>query len=187
MTMRWRKSGLGADFAAGVTTLGPGLSLGYGPDGSVYLDAVADAGNVDSTLGYGTYDARYAPLSHASRHASGGADPITPAMIGAAAVSDLAGYVPTSRQVIAGTGLTGGGNLTSNRTLSFDTSWGDARYLRHTDSIDLGKLSYSSHPMGWVIRANGSAWTAAELQFSDIGGTLSAEVIAGGTLAESVG
>ena len=84
MTMRWRKSGLGADFAAGVTTLGPGLSLGYGADGSVYLDAVADAGNVDWTLGYGTYDARYAPLSHASRHASGGADPITPAMIGAA-------------------------------------------------------------------------------------------------------
>ncbi len=33
-----------------------------------------------------------------------------------------------SRQVNTGTGLSGGGNLTANRTLEFDTAWGDARY-----------------------------------------------------------
>ena len=39
-------------------------------------------------------------------------------------VSDLAGKVPTSRQVSAGTGLSGGGDLTADRTLSvsFGTS-----------------------------------------------------------------
>jgi hypothetical protein len=37
--------------------------------------------------------------------------------IAAAAVADK---VPTSRQVLAGTGLTGGGDLTTNRTLSVD-------------------------------------------------------------------
>lgn len=34
-----------------------------------------------------------------------------------------------NKSVIAGTGLTGGGILTANRTLSFDTTWGDDRYL----------------------------------------------------------
>src|SRR5690606_8970556 len=158
MTMRWRKSGLGADFAAGVTTLGPGLSLGYGPDGSVYLDAVADAGNVDSTLGYGTYDARYAPLSHASRHASGGADPITPAMIGAVAVSDLAGYVPTSRQVIAGAGLTGGGARSGNITINVASHPGTANTVgtlvveADRVGVALGNTSTTAapgnHPLG---------------------------------------
>jgi len=39
-------------------------------------------------------------------------------------VSDLAGKVPTSRQVSAGTGLSGGGDLTADRSLavSFGTS-----------------------------------------------------------------
>ena len=34
----------------------------------------------------------------------------------------VSGYVPTSRQVIAGTGLSGGGNLTADRTLSVNFS-----------------------------------------------------------------
>ncbi|MCF2517123.1 hypothetical protein [Dyadobacter sp. CY351] len=36
------------------------------------------------------------------------------------------------RNVIAGTGLTGGGILTADRTLAFDTVWGDARYAAKT-------------------------------------------------------
>jgi hypothetical protein len=35
---------------------------------------------------------------------------------------DFTGYVPDSRQIIAGTGLTGGGTLEANRTLSIDFS-----------------------------------------------------------------
>lgn len=49
------------------------------------------------------------PALHASTHASAGADPITPSSIGAASASRL---------VSAGTGLTGGGDLSANRTLS---------------------------------------------------------------------
>lgn len=40
------------------------------------------------------------------------------------------GAVPLSRQVIAGTGLSGGGALGSNRTLSLDRDYTDNRYLR---------------------------------------------------------
>jgi hypothetical protein len=38
---------------------------------------------------------------------------------------DLSGYVPTSRTVSAGEGLTGGGDLTANRTLSVDPQNGN--------------------------------------------------------------
>lgn len=37
-------------------------------------------------------------------------------------------YVPLARTISAGTGLSGGGALSSNQTLSFNTIWGDARY-----------------------------------------------------------
>lgn len=40
------------------------------------------------------------------------------------------GAVPTSRLVSAGTGLSGGGSLGLNRTLSLDTSYTDSRYVR---------------------------------------------------------
>lgn len=38
------------------------------------------------------------------------------------------GGVPASRTISAGTGLTGGGDLSTNRTLTFDTTFGDGRY-----------------------------------------------------------
>ncbi|MHB1170774.1 MAG: hypothetical protein ACYC28_15975, partial [Longimicrobiales bacterium] len=39
-----------------------------------------------------------------------------------------AGIASTSTSINAGTGLTGGGSLASNRTINFDTTWGDTRY-----------------------------------------------------------
>ncbi|MDR6805576.1 hypothetical protein J2Y45_002115 [Dyadobacter sp. BE34] len=46
-------------------------------------------------------------------------------------------YVPVSRTVSAGTGLTGGGALSANISLAFDTTYGDGRYaaLSHTHTI----------------------------------------------------
>lgn len=57
------------------------------------------------------------PTAHKATHKTGGTDALTPADIGA---------VPTTVQVIAGTGLSGGGSLAANRTLavSFGTTAG---------------------------------------------------------------
>ena len=49
------------------------------------------------------------PSAHKTTHATGGTDALAPSDIGA---------VPTSRTVAAGTGLSGGGDLSANRTLS---------------------------------------------------------------------
>jgi len=49
------------------------------------------------------------PTAHKSTHATGGTDALAPSDIGAA---------PTSRTISAGTGLTGGGDLTADRTLT---------------------------------------------------------------------
>lgn len=54
-------------------------------------------------------DARFAALSHT--HAQSEVTSL---------VADLAGKAPTTRTVSAGTGLTGGGDLSANRTLSLD-------------------------------------------------------------------
>lgn len=66
-------------------------------------------------------DAR-TPTSHGSTHGSAGSDPIPAGGLSQAQVAnlttDLAGKVPTTRQVISGTGLTGGGDLTADRTLA---------------------------------------------------------------------
>lgn len=44
----------------------------------------------------------------------------------------------SSVTISTGTGITGGGNLTANRTLSFDTTWGDARYALRTVTVSVG-------------------------------------------------
>ena len=49
------------------------------------------------------------PVAHKATHTTGGTDALTPADIGAA---------PATVQVIAGTGLSGGGSLAANRTLT---------------------------------------------------------------------
>ena len=64
-------------------------------------------------------DAR-TPTAHKATHASGGSDALSPADIGAAtsaqgAKADTA--VQPSRSITAGTGLSGGGDLSANRTL----------------------------------------------------------------------
>ena len=46
--------------------------------------------------------------------------------------ADLSNYVVNTLTITAGTGLTGGGNLSANRTISFDSTWGDARYYTKT-------------------------------------------------------
>lgn len=63
-------------------------------------------------------DAR-TPTAHAASHTSGGGDALTLAQSQVTNLTtDLAARVPTTRTITAGTGLTGGGDLSANRTLT---------------------------------------------------------------------
>lgn len=65
-------------------------------------------------------------LSHAATHGSAGSDPVTLAQSQVTGLTtDLAAKVPTSRTITAGTGLTGGGDLSANRTLAVSLSASD--------------------------------------------------------------
>lgn len=103
----------GAAAAVGTGTPYARSDHGHGTPALGTTGATAAAGN-DTRLS----DAR-TPTVHAASHATGGSDPVTPAAIGA---------TPTSRQVISGTGLTGGGALTADRTLvvAYGTAAGTA-------------------------------------------------------------
>lgn len=65
---------------------------------------------------------------------------------------DVSQYVPTTRSVNAGTGLTGGGNLSSDVTISFDTTWGDTRYAYRTRQLTINGVSYDlSADRTWIV------------------------------------
>ena len=78
-------------------------------------------------------------------------------------VSSGSGFVPESRTITSGNGLTGGGDLSANRTLAvgagtgitvnaddvaFSTAWGDARYYTQTtaDATFIGSVSADTAP-----------------------------------------
>jgi hypothetical protein len=84
------------------------LTVAYGTTGTT-----ACVGN-DSRLSNDRY-----PTSHAASHAAAGTDPLTLSQSQITNLTaDLANKVPTTRTVTAGTGLTGGGDLSSNITLT---------------------------------------------------------------------
>lgn len=95
-------------------TSAKGQASGYASlDGSTKVPiAQLPTGTSSTTVAIGNdsrlSDAR-TPTAHASSHATAGSDPISPASIGA---------VPTARTITAGTGLTGGGDLSADRTLT---------------------------------------------------------------------
>lgn len=55
---------------------------------------------------------------------------------------DVSQYVPTTRSINAGTGLTGGGNLSSDITIAFDTAYGDNRYAYRTRQLTINGETY---------------------------------------------
>lgn len=71
----------------------------------------------------------------------------------------LSGIVQTSRKVNPGTGLTGGGDLTADRTLNFDTVWGDARYANVTGQRFTGNVGFSAQDKGLELTYGASAIT----------------------------
>lgn len=102
-----------------------GVTAGAGLTGGGASGAVTVAANVGTSAGTvaAGNDARFSdartPTAHKTTHATGGSDALTAADVGA---------VPTTRTITAGTGLTGGGDLSANRslTVSYGTSAGTA-------------------------------------------------------------
>lgn len=104
-------------------TAGAGLTGGIiTSSGTVAVDFAVDGGGTSNQVPRAT-DTRLSnartPTSHAASHGAAGTDPVTLTQAQVTnLVSDLAGKVPTTRQVSAGTGMTGGGALSSDVTLT---------------------------------------------------------------------
>lgn len=73
---------------------------------------------------------------------------------------------PTARVITAGTGLTGGGNLTVNRTISLDTAYTDGRYVNASGDTMTGSLAINGANVGLTLinTVNGGG---ATITFSD--------------------
>ncbi len=59
-----------------------------------------------------------------------------PYQITSQTIREILGYTPVdeSVEVVAGVGIKGGGSLVRDVALSFDTAWGDSRYLTKTNT-----------------------------------------------------
>lgn len=101
---------------------------------------------------------------HATRHATGGTDPLSPAQIGA---------TPTTRQVTAGTGLTGGGTLAADRTLAvvYGTSAGTAAQGNDSRLSDARPPTAHNHAAGDITSGT---MAAARLPVGAAAGTVAA-------------
>jgi hypothetical protein len=114
-------------------TAGSGLTGGTITSTGTIAADIAPSGGGTATQIVGATDSRLTnartPTAHAASHAAAGSDPITVSQSQVTNLTtDLAAKVSTSRQILAGTGLTGGGNLTADRTLavSFGSTASDA-------------------------------------------------------------
>ena len=100
------------------------------------------------------------PTAHKATHKTGGTDALTPADIGA---------VPTTAQVIAGTGLSGGGSLTANRTLTVKYGTGAGTACQGNDArvtaSEAFRLSMIGVPRYWrsTTLPAGHVWANGDL------------------------
>lgn len=87
----------------------------------------------------------------------------------AAINTSLAGKASTATTISAGTGLSGGGSLAANRTLSFDTTWGDARYATLSGATFAGNLGIKTATHTQITPAALAVdWTAGHRQQKSI-------------------
>ncbi|WP_279085891.1 phage tail protein [Bilophila wadsworthia] len=105
------------------------------------------------------------PTAHKATHKTGGTDALTPADIGA---------VPMTVQVIAGTGLSGGGSLTANRTLTVKYGTGAGTACQGNDArvtaSEAFRLSMIGVPRYWrsTTLPAGHVWANGDLElFAD--------------------
>lgn len=95
----------------------------------------------------------YADASHKATHATGGSDALSPADIGA---------VPTGRTISAGSGLTGGGDLSANRTLAVDFGTTAGKVAEgnhgHTSSAISDFVEAAQDVVGAMVQAAGGTY-----------------------------
>ena len=140
-----------------LVTAGTALTGGGALSTDVTLNVdLAPSGGGSATQAVSATDSRLSnartPTNHAGTHGSAGSDPIPAGGLAqsqvANLVTDLAQRVPLTRQVIAGTGLTGGGDLTANVTLSCDfAASGSATVGKPVEATD-SRLNDARTPTG---------------------------------------
>ena len=93
------------------------------------------------------------------------------------------GYVPTSRQIIAGTGLTGGGTLATNVTISIDDNGVTFDLIQQSTaaSVLLGRGSSSLGDFQEITLGTGLLMTGTVLSAPDVGSVTSVNVSGGTT------
>lgn len=130
-------------------TAGTGLTGGtITTSGTIAADIAVSGGGTATQL-VGATDSRLSnartPTAHAATHGVLGSDPVTIAQSQVTNLtSDLAGKVPTTRQVNSGTGLSGGGDLSADRTLTVSYGITAGTACEGNDS----RLSNSRPPTG---------------------------------------
>ena len=151
-------------------------NLGLGTAATSNVSTTGNAGANEVVKGSDTRltDDR-TPTAHKSTHATGGSDALSPADIGAAV---------STRQIIAGLGLTGGGDLSADRTLTVaygltnGTAVEGVQVGELVASLTTGKLTTSQIPAftGDVTSAGGTtATTVAKLQGNAVATTTPVE------------
>lgn len=125
--------------------------------------------SADSGTNYSTIETRSATYDADGNFTSGKTTLMLPVLQGLPGWTKKKIAALQAITISAGTGLSGGGNLTANRTLSFDTAWGDARYLPKTGGTLTGNLGVKTATFSVVTPgALNIDWTAGHRQAKDI-------------------
>ncbi len=193
---------VGAVPTARTITAGTGLSGG----GDLTADRTLSVsfGTTSGTAAQGNdtrlSDAR-TPTAHAASHGSGGGDPVTVAQSQVTGLSTaLSGKADTTRTISTTAPLTGGGDLSANRTLGITTGTTTGTVAAGDDSrivgaVQTGRTITTTAPLSGggdlsanrtLTVANATAGAVGVVQLAgDLGGTATAPTIATGAVTSA--